>query len=662
MRLEKPIFILSSPRAGSSLLLETLSRSPSVFTLGMESQELFERIPKISSVQRGFTSNRLTAEDADDETAAALRENFTGMLRDRQGFFPAPGVDSIRMLEKSPKYSLRVPFLNAVFPDARFIYLYREPRGAISSIMEAWASGRFVTYPNLPGWTGAPWSLLLIPEWQKLIGATPAAIAAAQWTSANAHILDDLAQLPPDRWCGVSYDDFLDDPQAHVRRLCQFADIAWDEPLGTPLPLARHTLTAPDPKKWEKHAIALGSVLPSCEAIAERTRRAFAQNAQIHPPAEPTLHRGRGATVSAPVAAAATGAPQSPAESPLRSVHTTNLVEILQKLGISILVSTYQAGKLITVRVVNGTLNTHFNNFPSPMGLACDGQRLAIGTALQVWEFQNQPDVGRRIDPSGRTDACFLPRASHITGDIRIHEIAWAGDELWIVNTRFSCLCTVDKCHSFVPRWRPPFISGYAPEDRCHLNGFCLRDGQPRYATALGHSDVAHGWREKKATGGILMEIPSGKVLASGLSMPHSPRWYDNKLWVLESGAGKLCTVDLNSGRVDTIATVPGFTRGLDFVGPFAVIGLSQVRESNVFSGLPITKQKERYCGVWIVDTRNGQTVGFIRWEGAVQEIFAVQVLPGLHCPEVINDNDALIGNSFILPDNALKDVQLPKA
>ena len=185
-----------------------------------------------------------------------------------------------------------------------------------------------------------------------------------------------------------------------------------------------------------------------------------------------------------PPAAAETGAAP-----PLRSVHTTNFPALLDQLGVSLLVTTYQAGKLVVLRADGDHVNTHFRNFSKPMGLAVAGDRLAVGTRLEIWEFHNVPAVIPKLEPTGRHDACYLPRSGHVTGDIQIHEMAWAGDELWFVNTRFSCLCTRGAIHSFVPRWRPPFVSALAPEDRCHLNGLGLRDGQPRYVTALAETN-----------------------------------------------------------------------------------------------------------------------------------------------------------------------------
>jgi uncharacterized protein (TIGR03032 family) len=350
----------------------------------------------------------------------------------------------------------------------------------------------------------------------------------------------------------------------------------------------------------------------------------------------------------------------------LRSVHTTTFADVLERFGISLLVTTYQAGKLVLLRADGGVVNTHFRSFVKPMGLAVQGNRLAIGTALEVWEYHNIPAVAARLEPAGKHDACFLPRSGRATGEVLIHEMAWVRSrnpedepELWFVNTRFSCLCTLDPLYNFVPRWRPPFVTALAPEDRCHLNGLGLVDGRVRYATALGETDAAGGWRANKKDGGILLEVPGGDILLRGLSMPHSPRWYQGKLWLLESGTGTLGAVDLPAGRYEPLAELPGFTRGLDFCGHLAFVGLSQVRESAVFSGIPLTERwTERVCGVWVVDLTAGRTVAFLRFDDAVQEIFAVQVLPHARFPDLINDDPKVLSDSFVLPDDALS--QLP--
>jgi uncharacterized protein (TIGR03032 family) len=369
-------------------------------------------------------------------------------------------------------------------------------------------------------------------------------------------------------------------------------------------------------------------------------------------------------------------APAAPAEPPLRSVHTNTFAQILDRQGASIAVTTYQAGKLVLLRAEHHAdghpvVNTHFRGFQKPMGFAWEPGRCALGTAAEVWEFHDIPELAPKLDvPESRShhDAAFLPRICHCTGDMQIHEMLWVpravrsekGDftsELWFINTRFSCLATRSDAYSFVPRWKPPFISALSPEDRCHLNGMCLRDGKIRYITALGETDKQGGWRENKPGGGILMEYPSGEVITRGLSMPHSPRWHNGKLWMLESGNGGVGTVDEKTGKYTEICRLPGFTRGMDFVGPFAFIGLSQVRESAVFSGIAIADvpQDQRFCGVWIVDTRNGQVAGFVKFQDAVQEIFAVQVLNGIRWPEVLNEDSKRRAETYELPDEALK-------
>ncbi len=286
----------------------------------------------------------------------------------------------------------------------------------------------------------------------------------------------------------------------------------------------------------------------------------------------------------------------------LRSVHTPSFPQLLAHLQSSLAVSTYQAGKLMLLRSDQGLLNTHFKMLPKPMGLCSDGQRLAIGTTMAVEEYYDMPQVAAKL-PDKKHDHCYLPRSVHVTGNIDIHEMSWGTDELWVVNTRFSCLCTLDSSSSFVPRWRPHFISALAAEDRCHLNGLEMRNGKPKWVTALGESDEAGGWRKNKASGGLLIDVDSNEIISRGLSMPHSPRYYNGKLWLLESGNGSLATVNLKTGELETVCLLPGFTRGLSFYQQWAFIGLSQVRESAVFSGLAITERvSERNSGVWVVD------------------------------------------------------------
>ena len=341
-------------------------------------------------------------------------------------------------------------------------------------------------------------------------------------------------------------------------------------------------------------------------------------------------------------------------------MHTSNLPDMLRELGASLMITTYQAGQLILARADGPALNTHFVGFNKPMGLAVDRDRLLLGTESGIREFRNVPAAGAKLDPPRRHDAVYVFRNHHITANIDIHEMAFAGPECWYVNTLFSCLCTLDHDHSFVPRWRPRFISGLAPEDRCHLNGLAIVGGQPKFMTALAATDTPQGWRANKKDGGVLIDYGSREAIVRGLSMPHSPRWHRGRLWLLESGRGCLVTVDLKSGKIETVARVPGFTRGLDFIGPLAFIGLSQLRETNAFTDIPITDDNsERLSGVWVVNVETCRTVAFLKFSRGVQEIFAVQAVQGVLFPALVDEDDALIKTTYVLPDAALKEIRL---
>jgi uncharacterized protein (TIGR03032 family) len=345
----------------------------------------------------------------------------------------------------------------------------------------------------------------------------------------------------------------------------------------------------------------------------------------------------------------AAGAP--PAAVEFRYTQTEGFAALLHQLGASLLVSTYQANKLLVMRATQGGLSTLVRTFERPMGLAVDGRRMALGTRDQIWLLRNAPDIAPRVEPAGRHDACYLPRSCHVTGDIGVHELAWADEELWLVNTRFSCLCTLHPDYSFVPRWHPPFITALAAEDRCHLNGLALVAGQPRYVTALGESDAPGGWRASKPHGGIIMDVESGETVTRGLSMPHSPRWHDGRLWVLESGHGRLALLDEAVGRCRGIIELPGFARGLALADPYAFIGLSRIRETSAMNGVPLAERRgELKCGVAVVDLRSGRLAALLEFQTAVEEIFDVQLLPGVRFPEVIGFQKDTIQHTFIVP------------
>jgi uncharacterized protein (TIGR03032 family) len=357
-------------------------------------------------------------------------------------------------------------------------------------------------------------------------------------------------------------------------------------------------------------------------------------------------------------------APAPPAAVEFLYTQAENFAPLLQELRVSLLVSTYQANKLLIVRAHGGGLSTLVRTFERPMGMAVGARRFAVGTRNQIWFLQNAADIAPRVEPAGQHDACFLPRSCHVTGDIAVHELAWATphpqplssdgrgeQELWVVNTRFSCLCTLHPDYSFVPRWRPPFVSALAAEDRCHLNGLALVNGRPGYVTALGETDTQGGWRPGKPHGGCLLDVSSGEVMSRGLSMPHSPRWQAGKLWLLESGTGQVVQVDSKTGKRQNIASLPGFTRGLAIHGSYAFIGLSKIRATSAMDGVPLAQRREHLkCGVAVVELQRGRVVSFLEFQTAVEEIFDVQVLPSLCFPEVMGFQKEAIHHTFIVP------------
>ena len=649
--LDRPVFIISSPRSGSTMLFEALMRAKESYTIGGESHQLIEAFPSLTPAAHDWESNRLTTDDITADIVEKLSGSFVRRLKNRDGEPVAPG-SVVRMIEKTPKNSLRIPFLAAAYPDAKFVYLWRDPRETISSMLDAWRSGRFVTYPDLPNWTGDRWSLLLTPGWKELIGKSLPEVVADQWATATTTMLDDLEALDPDRWCVTSYSALLADPDAELSRLCSNLDLTWDTETGGELPISATTLEAPQPSKWERNAEEMKKVWDIVDPVAVRAHDVFADP----PPIQPSKSRSAEA-----VKVGLTEEPDGAIPTDFSSVFTASFGGILDAANASLAITTYQSGRLVFVRRDGDKVNTHLRYFPSPMGVAVQGAKLALGTKTTVWEFWNQQAAANTIDPEGRIDACYMPRRGHTTGDIRIHDLAYdAEGELWAVATRFSCLVTFDRENSFNPRWRPQFISGLSADDRCHLNGLAMVDGRPKYVSVLGMTDTPNGWRADKAAGGAILDIDGGAPITVGLSMPHSPRWHNGKLWVLESGRGALCTVDIETGQVETVAVLPGFTRGMSFVGNLAFIGLSKVRET-VFDGLPITQaDTPRECGVWVVDINTGSTVGFLRFEGSVTELFEVAVLPGTKYPELVEPGAEATNDAFVLSDEALKDVVRP--
>ncbi len=332
----------------------------------------------------------------------------------------------------------------------------------------------------------------------------------------------------------------------------------------------------------------------------------------------------------------------------------------LYSQNLSLAFTTYQVGKIFFIGLqADGKLSVFERSIDRCMGLCAEGNNLYVGSLYQLWRFANALEPGQEHNGY---DAVYLPQISYVTGDLDIHDIALRKEEdnknsLIFVNTLFSCLGTESETHSFVPLWKPPFISKLAAEDRCHLNGLAMKDGKPKYVTAVSQSDVADGWRDKRLDGGCVVDVESNEVILTGLSMPHSPRWYRDKLWLLNSGTGEFGYADVQSGKFEAVAFCPGYLRGFAFHGDFAIVGISQPRHNRTFRGLPLdeqlqVKQAEPRCGLLVIDLRSGDVVHSLRIEGVVVELYDVVALPGIRRPMAIGfRNDEIrrfitVGNS----------------
>ena len=312
----------------------------------------------------------------------------------------------------------------------------------------------------------------------------------------------------------------------------------------------------------------------------------------------------------------------------------------LADAGVALAISTYQAGMVLFIGSdpSTGKLWIFNRHIERPMGLACDRARLAVSSLTQIITFID----GHHGTTSEGSDPIYVPQIAHFTGDLDVHEIAFAADgQPVFVNTLFSCLASVSATHSFRPIWKPPFISRLAAEDRCHLNGLAMDEGAPAYVTAVSSSDVADGWREHQRDGGLVMSVPAGEIVASGLSMPHSPRLHAGRLWVLNAGSGEIGVVDPAAGRFTPVAFGPGYLRGMAFAGRYALVGSSKPRDTRSFGDLPIEDRLTREgisprCGVFVVDTETGDLVHWLRIEGIVEEIFDIAVIPSARKPTMI--------------------------
>lgn len=316
------------------------------------------------------------------------------------------------------------------------------------------------------------------------------------------------------------------------------------------------------------------------------------------------------------------------------------LPDWLASNNVSVVFSTYQVGKLFMIGVgEQGRLAAFERTFERAMGLAVDGDSLWMSSKFQLWQIANGLPAGQT---HGGYDRVYIPRIGYTTGDIDMHDIGIAADGSPVfVATLFNCLATVSSTRSFRPLWKPEFISTLAPGDRCHLNGLAMRDGVPAFVTAVSTSDDRNGWRDHRESGGVVVDVASQEILVRGLSMPHSPRWHNGRLWVLNAGTGELGYVDPKAGSFVPVVFLPGFLRGLTFHQNYAIVGLSGPRDERLFTGLELQRRLDARdvtprCGVYIVDLTTGVVEQWLELVGLVTELYDVAVLAGTRRPMLV--------------------------
>ena len=323
---------------------------------------------------------------------------------------------------------------------------------------------------------------------------------------------------------------------------------------------------------------------------------------------------------------------------------SAGLANLFRRLGVAIGFTSYQSGLLYMVGInPQGGINIHQAAMPKPMGLnrEADGG-LILASGYQIMRFKNVLEPEQQINHT--FDACYVPRTVHVTGHLDAHDVGIGVDGKPIfVNTRYNCLATISERHSFEMVWKPEFITELVDEDRCHLNGLALEDGQPRYVTAVSRSNTIDGWRDRRGDGGIVIDVQRNEIVCEGLSMPHSPRMHNGELWLFNSGSGELGVVKFDEqgkGSFEARVFCPGFLRGLSFSGNFAFVGLSKPRYKR-FEGLALDQKltdadSEPWCGVQVIDLTKNSCVDWLRIDGAIAELYDLEVLPGVTCPMAV--------------------------
>jgi len=339
---------------------------------------------------------------------------------------------------------------------------------------------------------------------------------------------------------------------------------------------------------------------------------------------------------------------------PFAVIHSPNMPEIIYDLGFTLVLSTFQAGKVVFISAADREKLIQLpRSFDSAMGIATSGTKLAVACKKDLIVLKNFPHLAKNYPRKPNTyDSMFVPMCRYYTGALDLHDMNFVDSKIVAVNTLFSCLAEISEEYSCTPVWKPPFITDLVPEDRCHLNGMAVLDNRIEYVTALGNVNTKQGWRENKIKGGVLVHVPTSEIVIQGLSMPHSPRIYDRKLYFLNSAQGELCIGYPEKGTYEVITQVGGFARGMAKSGDFLFIGISKLRHTtDVFRDLPIAKTS--FAGVVVVYLPYGKVIGQIKYESSVDEIYDVKILPGLKRPGILNSEKLAENIAVVMPGNS---------
>ena len=368
---------------------------------------------------------------------------------------------------------------------------------------------------------------------------------------------------------------------------------------------------------------------------------------------------------------------------PFSCTFSPNLPELLLQLNCTLAISTFQAGKVIFISAKNDLELIQLpRTFKKAMGMAVKESKLAIATKEEVIVLANCPGLAVSYPKQPNTyDGLYVPRATYYTGQVDIHDLDWGFlDEsvnrgigetenwktkqftdspvhpfthsvLWSVNTSFSCLAVINDDFSFIPRWKPSFITKLASEDRCHLNGMAMDQGFPLYVSAFGTGNKPQSWRENIPDTGVVIHVPSSEIVLKDLPMPHSPRIYDDKLYMLLSATGEVVCADPEKGKYEVITKLQGFVRGMDKYGDHLFIGLSRLRKNaSTFKNLPIA-DKALSAGIVVIHLPTGAIVAELKYQSTVDEIYDIQVLPDLKRPGILNTMNDTYKMGLSTPD-----------